>query len=353
MAEEEIKEEYAEIDMVELLKEEFMADPLYREIMADSELRQKLFPNFVKGLHPKKQYTTLEVSEMVEEKDSTVRYYMNTLLDYIQPIRNNRNYRLTYESVYKLYLVFVFTRDYGRNTNDVKGLLPMFSEYPIVEGRVINETELSVKQKRSNLNEGYLLAFILNLADYNQANEETQYEFHNQVIDYVQTKTKHDKHIKKIRSTETELYEEKLLLERLDKELIEIKGILRSEAQLKNMELAIKTAKEKDTLAAKFKKMFKKEEEERLDFHFVTDEDPKIQSHKEKITVSNKKIEQLTDELKKLREDENNYIDQLTEIHLTLTEIIQKVPRLKNNQEIASLLSVYSQEDSPDDGEDI
>lgn len=354
VSEEMINEGYIDIDMVELLREEFMDDPLYREIMADSELRQKLFPDFVKELHPKKQYTTLEVSEMIEEKDSTVRYYMNTLLDYIQPIRNNRNYRLTYKSIYKLYLVFLYTRDYGRNTNDVKGLLPMFSEYPVVEGHVINDTELSVKQKRKSMNEGYLLAFLLNLAEYDQSNEEAQYELHNKFIDFVQTKTKHDRVIQKIRKTEKELSEEKLKLERSHKELVEIKGVLRSEAQMKNLELAIKTVKEKDTLSTKLKKIFKKREEEKeVNFYFVKDDDPKIQSQKEKITTLESNIENLRNNLKDLEKEENDYVNEMMDIHSTLKELIQKVPRLKNNKEIASLLSVYSGDKSSGNEEEI
>jgi hypothetical protein len=349
MSEEYMHDETSNIDMIELLRDEFMDDPLYKEILADAELRKKLFPDFVKRLHPKKQYTTLEVAEMIGEKDSTVRYYMNTLLDYIQPIRNNRNYRLTYSSIYKLYLVFLYTRDHGRNTNDVKGLLPMFADYPIVEGRIVNDNELSVKTRRSTINEGYLLAFLINLAQYDQTNEEIQIQLHNQYIDFVQTKIKHDRVIQKLRLKEKELSQKQLQLERMHKDLVEIKGILRSETQMRNLEIAIKTAKEKDTLTSKIRKIFKKEEKEKPSFYFVTDDDPKIQAQKEKIAAVEKEIEQLKNELKELEKEENDYVNQIIQIQESLKESIKKVPRLKNNQEIASLLSLYTGYETTDD----
>ncbi|WP_121616792.1 hypothetical protein [Virgibacillus halodenitrificans] len=342
-----VNEGFADVDMVELLQDEFMEDPLYREILANSDLRLKLFPEFIKGLHPKKQYTTLEVSEMIEEKDSTVRYYMNTLLEYIQPIRNNRNYRLMYDSIYKLYLVFLYTRDYGRNTNDVKMLLPMFPDSQIVEGRVVNNSDVSVKQRKTSINDGYLLGFLLNLAEYNQTNEDSQYELHNKYIDFFQTKTKHDKVIQKIRSTERELNEEEINLVHLHQELSNL-----------NLELAIKTMKEKDTFAAKLvsvlRKMFKTEveEEEEVSFFSVKDDDPKIQSQKEKINATENGIKQLMEKLKELEKEENTYINEMTEIHSSLNQLFEQVPQLKNNKEIASLLSVYSREDSqPDEKE--
>lgn len=356
--------DYSDFDMVKVLQEKFREDPLYRELLADNELRKKLFPDFVKELHPTKQYTTLEVSEMVGEKDSTVRYYMNTLLDYIQPIRNNRNYRLTYESVYKLHLVFLFTRDYGRNTSDVKGLLPEFGHWPIAEGKVVTNREVSVKRETRS-NEGLLLAFLFNLT---QENEELQYELHNGYIDYIQMKSKQDRINQKIRSKvkeisdkkdelahkKDELNQKRITLERLRLNLFETKGVLRADAQMKNLEIAMKTVKEKETLSAKIKKIFKKEEEQ-IEFFYVKEDDPKIQAQKEEmekieneinqmeneINKYEEVIEHLKEEIEELEKQEDEYVTKIEEKHNSLIELVPQLLRLKSNPEMLSLLSGY------------
>lgn len=82
----------------ENLQQLFSSDLLYKELLKDDHNEEALFPPFIKKFNLTKVYTSEEVSGMLNKKDSSIRYYISVLFDYIQPMKQGRNYRYDYIS---------------------------------------------------------------------------------------------------------------------------------------------------------------------------------------------------------------------------------------------------------------
>ncbi|MBU8908073.1 helix-turn-helix domain-containing protein [Desertibacillus haloalkaliphilus] len=108
----------ANID-VSLLEDKFKEDPLFIEIKSRADIDDELFPESIKNMYPDREYSTKEARGILNKPDSTVRYYINELKDYIQPLRNGRNFRLTVTHIFRLHLVFILIAA-GKTVHDLR-----------------------------------------------------------------------------------------------------------------------------------------------------------------------------------------------------------------------------------------
>lgn len=353
-----------EIDVFEHLKEQFYEDPLYREIEADLKLRDELFPESLNTLNLSKNYTTKEASELINTNDSNIRYYMNNLMDYIQPIKNNRNYRLTYESIYKLYLVFLFTRDYGRNLNDVKALLPEYGIHPISVGKNPASREVSKSQKNPyKFNDGQLLGFLLNMAHFSNEKDESEYTIHVKYIEKIQ-KEKELSDIKENDLKPKELkqmeYEKELVA--LQSDLERIKSTLRLEAQGQNMQSYFQLNKkllldslkqqqpQQQTFTDKLKGLFTSKKTDSsseievpdVDLVIVEEDHPKIVAQQELIKKKKEDLENIKLEVENILTKIADKKKELDLFNESLIDLMEQSPRFKDYEVYNQLYDVYS-----------
>jgi len=110
---------------IEKFKSLFLKDKIYNALKMYGYKEEVLFPEFIKTLNAKRFYTSSEVSTMLNMNVSSFRYYVTNLckFEYLENIREGRNYKFNYISIYKLYLVQQFLKRQGKNLNNVKLLL--------------------------------------------------------------------------------------------------------------------------------------------------------------------------------------------------------------------------------------
>ncbi|MEX3623645.1 hypothetical protein [Viridibacillus arvi] len=327
-------------DIIKLLKEEFSNDSLYNEIRMDQKLGENLFPEFLKELNPAKQYTTLEVAQMIDTKDSNVRYYMGQLKDYILPIKNNRNYRLLYTSIYKLHLVFLFLGESGRNLNDVKAILPEYGIHSMVSGtprkNVVNDIDLvsgygNKGNQNSNTSQTFidqaLLSAITGTRNDTTIVSQFASNFWNKFIDGVQTDKKISIVTKQYAKAVNDLAVAKSNLSLLESNLVDTKSTLRNEAQFQNLQLVLNNQN-----TSLLKKLFKNKSNESANLISVKEDNPKIVAIQNEIKEQRDKVKGLEDEvtgaeveLNILLADKENLIAELKEIDLDqLSEIANR-----------------------------
>ncbi|EON72987.1 hypothetical protein [Lysinibacillus sphaericus] len=92
---------------IEKFKSLFLEDKIYIALKKYGYKEEVLFPEFIKTLNAKRLYTSLEVSTMLNMNVSSFRYYVTNLckFEYLENVREGRNYKFNYISIYKLYLV--------------------------------------------------------------------------------------------------------------------------------------------------------------------------------------------------------------------------------------------------------
>lgn len=107
-------------EMVNLIKKKFHEDPLFIECQLEEKTQNRLFPDFLGELSTSIEYRVPDVAAFVERSPSNVRYYLTTIPSYIGVGRTGSNYRLSYDSVYRVYLVSLYVRDLGKGMSDIK-----------------------------------------------------------------------------------------------------------------------------------------------------------------------------------------------------------------------------------------
>lgn len=136
------------VNMKELIDNEFIRDELKKRIELYDILADKLYPDFIKDLHPENTYSTTEVANFLDKNDSTLRNYLRNenLVKYIKPVRSGRFYRLNYESIFRLHMILLYL-DSGKSISDVEVLLGYRSEMIDYDTGTKNN---SLKQNSSN-----------------------------------------------------------------------------------------------------------------------------------------------------------------------------------------------------------
>ncbi|WP_274307963.1 MerR family transcriptional regulator [Solibacillus daqui] len=139
---------------MENLQQLISSDLLYKELLKDDHNEEALFPPFIKKLNLTKVYTSEEVSGILNKKDSSIRYYISVLFDYIQPMKQGRNYRYDYISIYRIYLIILFTGSAGRKVNDIKRIFNDTSlDSNVPEFEILKEKVNQVEQNINQLNQ--------------------------------------------------------------------------------------------------------------------------------------------------------------------------------------------------------
>ncbi|PGT82211.1 hypothetical protein [Bacillus sp. AFS040349] len=112
-----------EVDIREYLENIFKEDPLRLEI-SKSKLDKYLYTKEILGMHPEKQYSTIEAAAIIGRSDSTIRNYFRTdLLGYIRPDKQGKFYRLNYISVFKLHMILLLLEKGDKATGDLTDYL--------------------------------------------------------------------------------------------------------------------------------------------------------------------------------------------------------------------------------------
>ncbi|WP_223821052.1 hypothetical protein [Bacillus sp. S3] len=111
--------------MKDLLKSEFEQDPIYRMAILNG-LEDGLFTEGILSMHDEMTYSTVEAGKIIERSDSTIRnHFRSDLIEYIQPEKFGKFYRLNYKSVFRLQLIFVLMEKAAKTSIDLLAELGM------------------------------------------------------------------------------------------------------------------------------------------------------------------------------------------------------------------------------------
>jgi len=113
------------LDMKELLMKEFENDPIYRMAVLNG-LEDSVFTMGIQSMHKDMTYSTVEAGRIIERSDSTIRnHFRSDLIEYIQPEKFGKFYRLNYKSVFRLHLIFVLMDKASKTSVDLLAELGM------------------------------------------------------------------------------------------------------------------------------------------------------------------------------------------------------------------------------------
>ncbi|MDQ1005404.1 hypothetical protein QFZ28_005982 [Neobacillus niacini] len=113
------------LDIRELLLKEFENDPIYRMAILNG-FQDSLFTDGILSMHKEMTYSTVETGRIIERSDSTIRnHFRSDLIDYIQPEKFGKFYRLNYKSVFRLHMIFVLMEKAAKTTVDLLAELGM------------------------------------------------------------------------------------------------------------------------------------------------------------------------------------------------------------------------------------
>lgn len=113
------------LDMKELLVKEFENDPIYRMAVLNG-LEDSVFTMGIQSMHKDMTYSTVEAGRIIERSDSTIRnHFRSDLIEYIQPEKFGKFYRLNYKSVFRLHLIFVLMDKASKTSVDLLAELGM------------------------------------------------------------------------------------------------------------------------------------------------------------------------------------------------------------------------------------
>lgn len=111
--------------MKELLVGEFEKDPIYRMAILIG-LESSLFTEGILSMHVEMTYSTVEAGKIIERSDSTIRnHFRSDLIEYIQPEKHGKFYRLNYKSVFRLQLIFILMEKAAKTSVDLLAELGM------------------------------------------------------------------------------------------------------------------------------------------------------------------------------------------------------------------------------------
>ncbi|MES1045485.1 hypothetical protein FOA22_13525 [Heyndrickxia oleronia] len=103
----------------ELIINEFQNDPIYKLAVING-LEEYFFSDSILSIHPETTYSTVECGKIIGRADSTIRNHFRTgLIDYIEPEKFGKYYRLNYKSIFKLHLIFLLMEKAGKGTIDI------------------------------------------------------------------------------------------------------------------------------------------------------------------------------------------------------------------------------------------
>lgn len=147
------------MEIKDLLENEFEDDVLYKTIIK-AGLKKELFTKGILSMDTELVYSTVEAGKILGRPDSTIRNYFRTeLIDYIEPERMGKFYRMNYKSAFRLHMILILIEKTSKNIADISyeiGLralsssdrhtirvLDSNSEHREVSGVPTNQTDLN------------------------------------------------------------------------------------------------------------------------------------------------------------------------------------------------------------------
>lgn len=105
--------------MKDLLLKEFETDPIYRMAILNG-LKDDLFTDGILSMHENLTYSTVETGKIIDRSDSTIRnHFRSDLIEYIQPEKFGKYYRLNFKSVFRLHMIFVLMEKASKTSVDI------------------------------------------------------------------------------------------------------------------------------------------------------------------------------------------------------------------------------------------
>lgn len=135
--------------VIEKLKQQFSNDLLYIYLKRHGFEEDVLFPPFLNSISIEREYSTLEVAELLEIKENNLRYRITKMreIGYIDSFRANRNYRYKYLNIYRMYLVLMILEIKCRNIGDIANLLKENQSETVIKEMVKEPEEPNVIRK--------------------------------------------------------------------------------------------------------------------------------------------------------------------------------------------------------------
>jgi hypothetical protein len=113
------------VDMKAALVEEFKDDPIYRLVILNG-LEDYLFTSGILSMHKDLTYSTVQTGKIIERSDSTIRnHFRSDLIEYIAPEKFGKYYRMNYQSIFRLQMIFLLMERASKTTVDILAELGM------------------------------------------------------------------------------------------------------------------------------------------------------------------------------------------------------------------------------------
>lgn len=114
-----------QMDIKEILMQEFKDDPIYRLVKLKG-LEEYLFTDGILSLNTETTYSTVETGRIIERSDSTIRnHFRSDLIEYIAPEKYGKYYRLNYQSIFRLHMIFLLMEKASKTSIDLLAELGM------------------------------------------------------------------------------------------------------------------------------------------------------------------------------------------------------------------------------------
>ncbi|MEK4031401.1 hypothetical protein MKZ02_23350 [Pseudobacillus sp. FSL P4-0506] len=194
--------------MVELIKEKFADDPLFLECSLASKTKEKLFPDFLGQLVEGVEYSAQDAARFVNRSDANIRYYLQNLPEYIGVVKTSSSYRMRYDGVYRIYLIFMYIKDLNKQLKDIKVKIGEEAQFIPKRKNVkgMNEDTLDTLLFGMHLREKATLEFTEKMFSRFMEKSKKEQELNHLYIE-------HNKELSQIEETIRRLIDRKLLLE--------------------------------------------------------------------------------------------------------------------------------------------
>lgn len=108
------------VEMQQILEDEFKDDEIRKEI-AINGLEAYLYTDSILNMHPERLYSTVEAGKILGRNDSTIRNYFRTeLVNYIEPEKSGKYYKLNYRSIFRLHMIFLLVEKANKSVADLE-----------------------------------------------------------------------------------------------------------------------------------------------------------------------------------------------------------------------------------------
>ncbi|WP_459195652.1 MerR family transcriptional regulator [Wukongibacter baidiensis] len=117
-------------DIKDILEAEYQKDVLFEILCGLGRKEEVITEKMREELNREKLYSTGEAATLLDIKRSTISTWVKGLLDYIEPNKDGKNYKLDYESIFKLRMVSLLRQN---NQYTITKIREMTSDIEVVD----------------------------------------------------------------------------------------------------------------------------------------------------------------------------------------------------------------------------